>query len=123
MPRSPSQAGSKPGDSPLQVYLIACGLSGPRGFESPSRRHSIPCTKIMPSLLTKLLHNMCILETNDILSEILSIIVEKMKSLFLSLALKCPFCKSTFCDPESLRFHRMNSHKMDTVSSNHYFAK
>ena len=42
LPGSPSPAGSKPGDNTLQgVYLLACGLSGPRGFKSPSRRLSL----------------------------------------------------------------------------------
>jgi hypothetical protein len=39
LPGSPSQAGSKPGDSLFRSNLLACGLSGPRGFKSPSRRH------------------------------------------------------------------------------------
>ncbi len=41
VPGSPSQAGSKPGDAPLGVYLLACGLYGPRGFKSLSRRHRL----------------------------------------------------------------------------------
>ncbi len=38
VPGYPSQAGSKPGDP--NGDQLACGLSGPRGFKSPSRRQN-----------------------------------------------------------------------------------